>query len=45
MTKKINRCTVITYYVGTDLREKPSLGYHIDCVYSLSDGKFLEQSN
>ena len=45
ITKKFNHCTVLIYYTGKNLKEKLSLGYHKDCVCSMSDGSFVKQSN
>ena len=37
MSQKFNHCIVIMYYVVKDLKDKVSLGMHVDCVYSITD--------
>ena len=41
MTKKCNNCTILIYDAVKKLSEKSSMGYHIYCAYSMSDGKFV----
>ena len=45
LSKAFNHCTVIIYYDGDKLKEKSSLGYHIDCVFSVYNRKYVEESN
>ena len=35
MSYKFNHCTIIMYYAGTYLKDRSSLTYHSDCVYSV----------
>ena len=44
-SQKFNRCTVIMYYVGKDLRYKSSLDMHSDCVYFETDMKNMTHYN
>ena len=44
-SKLVNHCTVLIYYAGDKLKENPSLGYYTDCVYYVSDGKYVEEPN
>ena len=45
LSKKFNHCTILIYYAGEGLKKYTSLGYHTDCVYSPSTGKYSSQSN
>ena len=45
LSQKFNHCTILIYYAGEDLKKYTSLGYHTDCVYSPSTGKYIPQSN
>ena len=42
MSTVLNHCTLIIYYDGKGLKEKLSLGIHYDCVYSVTDGKYIQ---
>ena len=43
--QKFNHCTILIYYAGQGLKEKTTLGYHTDCVYSPSTGEYDSKSN
>ena len=43
LSKVFNYCTMLVYYVGEKFKEKLSLGYHIDCIYYVSDEKYVEK--
>ena len=45
LSQKFNHCTILIYYAGEGLKKYSSLGYHTDCVYSPSTGKYSPQSN
>ena len=42
---RFNHCTILIYYAGVGLKEKSSLGYHTDCVYSPVSGEFVSNKN
>ena len=44
MGKKFNHYSVILYYAGVHLKEKSSLGFHSDCVYSPINGRSVTSS-
>ena len=45
LSLEFNHCTVLIYYAGEHLKKKSSLGYHTDCVYSASNGKYVPKLN
>ena len=45
LSQKFNHCTILIYYAGEGLKKHTSLGYHTDCVYSPSTGKYSSNSN
>ena len=45
LSLEFNHCTVLIYYAGEHLKKKSSLGYHPDCVYSASNGKYVPKLN
>ena len=45
MDHKFNHCTILIYYAGDGLKERSSLGYHTDCVYSPSTGEYVTKMN
>ena len=45
LSQKFNHCTILIYYAGEGLKKHTSLGYHTDCVYSPSTGKYSSHSN
>ena len=45
MDLRFNHCTILIYYSGTGLKEKSSMGYHTDCVYSPITGKYSLSQN
>ena len=45
METPFNHCTILIYYAGKCLKQYSSLGYHTDCVYSPSTGKYLSKQN
>ena len=45
LSQKFNHCTILVYYSGKGLKKSTSLGYHTDCVYSPSTGKYIYDSN
>ena len=45
MIQAFNHDAVIMYYVEKDLSDISSLGMHSDCVYSVTDGNYMEHSN
>ena len=45
MSKKCNHYSVILYYTDVNLKEKSSLGFHSDYVYSPINGDFLTSLN
>ena len=44
-SKKFNYYSVILYYADVNLKEKPSLGFHSECVYSPINGDFVTRSS
>ena len=40
-----NHCSDILYYVGKNLKEKSTLGFHSDCVYSPINDELVTESN
>ena len=40
-----DNCSVIPYYFGVSFKEKSSLGFNSDCVYSPINGDFVTSSN
>ena len=42
---KFNHCLVIFYYACVDLKDKSSLGFHSECVYSPISGELVTSSN
>ena len=42
---RFNHCTVLIYYAGLGLKDKSSLGYHTDCVYSPVSGEYVSNKN
>ena len=45
MKHPFNHCTVLIYYAGEGLKERSKLGYHTDCVYSPTTGKYKDKDN
>ena len=45
MKHPFNHCTVLIYYAGEGLKEHSKLGYHTDCVYSPTTGKYKDKAN
>ena len=45
MSNKFDHCSVILYYTGVNLKEKCSLVFYYDCVFSPINGKFVTISN
>ena len=45
MDIRFNHCTILIYYSGLGLKNKSSLGYHTDCVYSPATGKYVLNEN
>ena len=45
MDARFNHCTILIYYSGQGLKEKSSLGYHTDCIYSPATGKYVYNQN
>ena len=45
LTQKFNHCTILLYYAGIELKEKTTLGYHTDCVYSSTTGEYDTKYN
>ena len=45
LSLECNQCTILLYYAGEILKKRSSLGYHTDCVYSISNGKYVPTFN
>ena len=45
MSTVFNHWTLIVYYAGKGLKKNSSLGMYCDCVYSVTDGKYIQLVN
>ena len=45
LDERFNHCTILIYYAGNGLKDKTTLGYHTDCVYSPSTFEYISKCN